>query len=277
MKRSTLTGLLCVLILGGLPSFSTDYDDSAEAWETYLDLLIADQILVAHAETGDPEPETGEDWITLRQFAKGLPERFTDRLPMRDGWGREYLVGALEEERVILSRGANGIAELVEGFRLAEENPDAIRSRSDVSGDDIILSAGKVVNGPRTLHSRQRQTMADLRSVGTAVESYSIDNNLYPLQADGLKGLETIEEELEPIYIRILPMLDAWGNPFLYWSDETRYVIVSPGADGVLDSVWDDSAAAFREIELAGEIDNGNADIVFANGQFAQWPRDPRR
>jgi len=277
MRWSTPIGLLCVLTLGGLPALATDYDDSPEAWETYLDLLVIDRILEAYSETGDPEPVSGEDWITLRQFTKELPERFVDRLPMRDGWGREYLVGAVEEDRVILSRGANGMANLADGIRLAEENADAIRSVSDLFGDDIASSLGKVVNGPRTLHSRQRQTMADLRSVGTAVESYSIDNYFYPLQMDGLKGLETVEEALEPVYIRILPMLDAWDNPFLYWSDETQYVIVSPGADGILDPVWDDGAGALREIEFAGECDHENADIVFANGQFAQWPRDPRR
>ena len=31
---------------------------------------------------------------------------------------------------------------------------------------------------------KQKRTMADLRSIGTAIESYSIDNNFYPVAAD---------------------------------------------------------------------------------------------
>jgi hypothetical protein len=273
MHRPTAIGLLAVLILGGLSAYAADYDDSAEAWDTYLDLLIIDRMLEAHSKTGDPEPQRTEDWITLKQYSDGLPERFVDRLPQKDGWGRPFLVGTIRDSLTVLSRGEDGVADLVEGLRTRDpEWADFIPERERF-GDDMFTYGREIVNAPRTATFRQRHTMADLRSVGTAVESYSIDNDLYPLQLDGLRGLETIREKLEPIYIRILPMTDAWGNPLLYWSDERHYVLVSPGEHGLLDPVWDLDPDAPWEIEFGGEEDHPDADIVFMDGQFVQWPR----
>ena len=45
---------------------------------------------------------------------------------------------------------------------------------------------------------KQKRTMADIRSLGTAVETYSIDNNDYPTAAT----MAALEVVLEPTYIR---------------------------------------------------------------------------
>ena len=49
---------------------------------------------------------------------------------------------------------------------------------------------------------KQKRTMADLRSMGTAIEEYSIDNNFYPVANSTWPALET---EVSPSYIRALP------------------------------------------------------------------------
>ena len=49
---------------------------------------------------------------------------------------------------------------------------------------------------------KQKRTMADLRSIGTAIESYSIDNNVYP--AAGSMG--ALQPLIEPLYIRTMPL-----------------------------------------------------------------------
>lgn len=36
-------------------------------------------------------------------------------------------------------------------------------------------------------------------------------------------------------------------------------------------------SGAYREIELADEVDHPDADIVFLDGQSAQWPRGAGR
>src|SRR5438132_12899100 len=62
---------------------------------------------------------------------------------------------------------------------------------------------------------KQKRTMADMRAVGTAVEAYSVDTNLYP---SGASGLSTISSYIEPIYIKKLHVNDGWSNPFDYVS-----------------------------------------------------------
>ena len=43
---------------------------------------------------------------------------------------------------------------------------------------------------------KQKRTMADLRSVGTAIESYSIDNNLYPNAGTNMGTLSGVLERM---------------------------------------------------------------------------------
>ena len=51
---------------------------------------------------------------------------------------------------------------------------------------------------------KQKRSMSDMRSIGTAVESYAVDNNFYPISKSmaavngGSAGLN-----VEPVYIKI--------------------------------------------------------------------------
>src|SRR3989454_10583577 len=60
---------------------------------------------------------------------------------------------------------------------------------------------------------RQKRTMADIRSVGTAVESYQVDNGRPPNRpaTDG-DLTANIAGELVPTFIRKLPDGDGWRN-----------------------------------------------------------------
>src|SRR5437867_13270949 len=49
---------------------------------------------------------------------------------------------------------------------------------------------------------KQKRTMADIRSVGTAVEEYVLDNNFYPIQGTQGSLNPTISGFLEPVYIK---------------------------------------------------------------------------
>jgi general secretion pathway protein G len=111
---------------------------------------------------------------------------------------------------------------------------------------------------------KQKRTMADIRSIGTVMESYAIDNNSYPA-TEGWQPVSALKDQVQPVYIRQLPLVDGWENSILVLSDGENYTIVSQGKDGALDGDW------------AGEIDAGpttafNHDIVFQDGQFRKWP-----
>ena len=105
---------------------------------------------------------------------------------------------------------------------------------------------------------KQKRTMADLRSIGTAVESYAIDNNLYPVAAN----MTTLEGTIEPIYIRTAPADDGWGNGFVVASATTGYTVCSGGKDG----------GACTVVGGGGATTSFNDAIIFINGQFVQWP-----
>lgn len=106
---------------------------------------------------------------------------------------------------------------------------------------------------------RQRTTMRDMRTIATAVESYSIDWNAYPLTGPTAVELAPF---LEPTYVKTLPVEDGWGRPLRYTTNEwgSLFRLESFGADG-RDSGWDDQSQV--------PADDHRRDIVF---QTPPWP-----
>ena len=99
--------------------------------------------------------------------------------------------------------------------------------------------------------------MADLRSLGTACESYAIDNNVYPVAGD----MGSLETSIEPIYIRTAPLVDGWARAFLVSAVTGEYTVCSGGKDG-----------GGCTADAGGAVNAFNDSITFANGQFVQWP-----
>jgi general secretion pathway protein G len=114
---------------------------------------------------------------------------------------------------------------------------------------------------------KQKRTLADMRSIGIAVEAYAVDHGRYPPGAMSPTpvagtGDDNLEKYLAPVYIRELPTLDGWGNPILYSSDAegTSYAIYSAGKDGALSP------------EALGAVPGYDGDIIYKNGHFIAWP-----
>ncbi|MBW3670567.1 MAG: type II secretion system protein GspG [Acidobacteria bacterium] len=118
-----------------------------------------------------------------------------------------------------------------------------------------------------TQRAKQKRTMADLRTLATALEAYAVDHNRYP---EG--PLEALPSLLQPTYIRTMPRTDGWNNPFVYTGRDCsdggcqRYVIASGGKDGQIEL---DLTGDLRSI---GPTTNFNNDIAFADGHFIAWP-----
>ena len=109
--------------------------------------------------------------------------------------------------------------------------------------------------------SKQKRTMADMRSAGTACEEYSIDNNYYPV-ATSQGNISTISNNLQPTYIKVVPSLDGWGWNIQYGSTTggTAYTIRSLGKDGTKNG-------------STGATQDFNCDIIFQVGQFTAYPQ----
>ena len=124
--------------------------------------------------------------------------------------------------------------------------------------------------------AKQRRTMGDIRSTATAVEAYAVDFNRYPPAAAitfpaGLTyptaTLGNMSGYISPTYIRVVPLSDGWNSWFLYSADTngSAYVLASTAKDGVV-----------TNIGAVGTTDF-NADIVYINGQFIQYPEGVQR
>jgi len=124
--------------------------------------------------------------------------------------------------------------------------------------------------------ARQKRTMADMRGLATAVEAYCIDNSLYPTAASCSTYPYTatpsaIDDsswtQLVPTYLSNPPRRDGWANNYGYVNDASNYLIQPKGRDGRYTS--------FGSL-VCGTTTNFNDDIVYANGQFIQFPDGPQ-
>jgi hypothetical protein len=123
---------------------------------------------------------------------------------------------------------------------------------------------------PKTLkarnHSRQKRTMADMRSIATAWEARAGAINSYSVGAGPKQRVTAAElaRALEPTYIRKLPRMDGWGTEFQLVGQAETYIIRSLGSDRRSD----------RIANLSGPTTNFSDDLIYSNGSFVRYPED---
>lgn len=140
-----------------------------------------------------------------------------------------------------------------------------------------VLSAIAIVNYMVALDkSKQKKTMADIRSVAGAWEARAADRGAFTA-AGQTEVFVWPDEELthddmlallHPTYIHPLVQFDGWGNPLEYATESAGvgqaasvYAIRSPGKSGVFDPSY--------ETRLT---DSFECDIVYSNGTFTVSP-----
>lgn len=118
-----------------------------------------------------------------------------------------------------------------------------------------------------TGRSKQKRTLADMRSVATAWEARATDFNTYLVPDQETSEEREIDSNelnamLTPTYIRTLPAVDGWGHPFQFKASTQTYRIVSGGKDGNLNVSQPEGPATHLD-----------CDIVFSNGKFIAYPQ----
>jgi zinc ribbon protein/type II secretion system (T2SS) protein G len=103
---------------------------------------------------------------------------------------------------------------------------------------------------------KQKRTIADIRTIGTAIEQYAAEHDQHYPVADTPAALV---EPLGP-YLTSVPALDGWARPLQIESTAGRYVIWSFGKDGV---------GAMCEAAVTTTFED---EICFANGRFVRYP-----
>ena len=126
----------------------------------------------------------------------------------------------------------------------------------------LIIAAIAIPNLLNAIdRSKQKRTMADMRSIGTSCEEYSIDNNFYPV-ATTQGAVTVISANLTPTYIKVVPDKDGWNWNIQYGSmaGGSAYTVRSLGKDGTKNGA-------------SGQTNDFNCDIIFSGGQFTAWPQ----
>ena len=127
--------------------------------------------------------------------------------------------------------------------------------------------------------AKQRRSMGDIRTTATAIEAYAVDLNRYPPAAayflpasiEPTATLGSLSTYVSPTYIKQVPLADGWNSWFLASTDTSGslYSLASAGRDGGFQAKGDSS--------LLGPTTDFNADIVYVNGSFVQWPEGVQR
>jgi type II secretory pathway pseudopilin PulG len=113
--------------------------------------------------------------------------------------------------------------------------------------------------------SRQKRSMADMRSLSLAIDSYKIDHNGALPSGDAA----SLPSQLSPTYIKTVPVQDGWAHPLHYAHSESgqeqHYLLASAGKDGALER---DDLFAYPHASTS----NFDCDIVYGDGEFVQYP-----
>jgi len=135
-----------------------------------------------------------------------------------------------------------------------------------------ILAAIAIPNLLTALQrSRQKRSMADIRTIATAWESRATDTNGYSAAAAAITWPESnldagvIEERLTPTYVKKFPLYDGWGTRFQVGYSNRNYSVESVGADA---SDQTDVTTSPGPL-ITNDFD---CDIVFSNGNFVMYP-----
>ncbi len=109
---------------------------------------------------------------------------------------------------------------------------------------------------------RQKRTMADMRTIATAIGAYGADNSFFP---QGVSTIAALSPYLSPTYIKTFPTSDGWHNTYDVDIDSAgaTYTLRSYGKDRVTDN---------QNPTIETRTTDFNCDIINTDGAFIQYP-----
>ncbi len=114
--------------------------------------------------------------------------------------------------------------------------------------------------------SKQKSTMGDMKSIGTAVESYMTDHYIAPASLDNA-GFGNYRA----FHIKKFPNTDSWGGTWYYIRDagfQDIYSIGSGGRDNSVVATW-----SLTGEYIVNSLPDFNNDIIYSNGAFVYGPK----
>jgi hypothetical protein len=213
-------------------------------------------------------PLMTDGFVEAELLRPHLSPVYVRELPVLDAWGTSFRYASDGKRMAFLSYGAD---------RAPDRDYPALGTLQPAEGhgDDLVWSGGHLVVCPAHVCQLERQgaqkrTLADIRSLATAIESFRIDHGRVPGPTEGYVAVAMMREAIEPSYIRRAPLADGWGNTLVYRSDGQHYRLASPGRDGEPDGPYD--------AVLPGTTTQSfDSDIVLGDGQFLKQPGGEQR
>ena len=133
--------------------------------------------------------------------------------------------------------------------------------------------------------TKQKATMAEIHSLGEAVTRYIMDKGVAPPNPEGaLYPGKSIINYLSPLYIKIVPLYDNWGNSFWMWtgpgieqygittSKNNDFIIASLGRKGEKENWTYDPADPLSGLFSISSLEDFERDLVLWNGEFIRRP-----
>ncbi len=104
---------------------------------------------------------------------------------------------------------------------------------------------------------RQKRSMSDMRTIGTAIEAYAVDNSFYP----GADSMGELKSHLDGPYIKSAPNNDGWRTSFVVTSTSRSYTLICYGRD-----------LSSGDIAVGTTTTDFDCDIAYSTGVVIKWP-----
>ena len=129
-----------------------------------------------------------------------------------------------------------------------------------IMGIIVAIAVPTLINAIQ--RGRQKQTMSDIRIIGTAVMAYATDFAAFPKIGLAGEPATNLSTYVTPTFIQTLPSNDGWGRAIRVFNDSggATFTLYSQGRNGN------------GAVTAAGPTTTFDQAIVFANGRFVQWP-----
>ena len=153
-----------------------------------------------------------------------------------------------------------------------------------------ILAALLIPNAMTAIQkAKQKGTMKDINTIVTAMIDYTTDHGV-AITADGsaLTPGAVPYSDLSPFYVKVLPLNDQWGHPFLLYGGLACAAVptgiteaelgpddslaASPGRNDAMDTfVWVKDTPESNLTQLSN-MEGFNVDLVNWNGTWVSGP-----
>ena len=152
-----------------------------------------------------------------------------------------------------------------------------------------ILAALLIPNALAAIQkAKQKGTMKDINSIATAMTDFITDQGTAPLHDGVIVAGDQLYTDLSGFYLKVLPVNDQWGSPFLVYgqsaavmgttygiteSADDEFIVASYGRDKV------DTAFTFNAMDPATVyftitgLTSFNQDLVNWSGSWIHAPK----